>query len=197
VPDINWSNETAVRDAFVEAVHAQDSLRANAAGHVLINESFGGSFSYGELVESGTLLTEYNLPQHPRDVEDTELPLLTGLVSEQRLRQLQVAMLTQRSCDDDPFTRRELDLWKKAAAEDILEATDLDWDVYSMWAVRCVSHSDGRKAYITDIGGGYSFSEPRSEYQGFGVTLDDALESLKPAGFLDVDDFRARGPGSA
>ena len=106
-------------------------------------------------------------------------------MSKQRLRQLH---------DDDPLTRRELDLWKKAAAEHILTDTDLDWDVYSMWAVRCVSHSDGRKAYLTNIGGGYSFSEPRSEYQGFGVTLDDALESLKPAGFLNVDDLRARGP---
>jgi hypothetical protein len=174
----------------VEAVHAQDSLRANAAGHVLINESFGGSFSYGALVESGTLLTEDRLPQDPQDPqEDSQgLELLTGLVSKQRLRQLH---------DDDPLTRRELDLWKKAAAEHILTDTDLDWDVYSMWAVRCVSHSDGRKAYLTNIGGGYSFSEPRSEYQGFGVTLDDALESLKPAGFLNVDDFRARGPWSA
>lgn len=187
MPDINWSNETAVRNAFVEAVHAQDSLRADAAGRVLVNESFGGSFSYRQEVASGTLLTEDLLPQDP--AEDSQgLELLAGLVSEQRLRQLH---------DDDPLTRRELNFWKKAAAEHILTDTDLDWDVYSMWAVRCVSHSDGRKAYLTDIGGGYSFSEARSEYQGFGVTLDDALESLKPAGFLNVDDLRARRPWSA
>ena len=154
MPKIDWSNEVAVRNAFVEAVLAGDDLLAAHAGTVLVSESFDGAFSWPDEVESGVLLTEARLPEDPESVpyDSPGVELLDGLLPPKRF---EVIMEGDELDADD-----ELPLWRKAAAENILGSTELDWDVYSMWSVRPSQHEDGREAYLADMGGGYSFTKP-------------------------------------
>jgi len=70
--------------------------------------------------------------------------VLGGLVSGERLAAL---------VDGASLSAEELPLWQRAAAEHILSGIgELNWDRYSGWAVHRVSHSDGREAYLADVG---------------------------------------------
>ena len=186
---MDWSDETAVCDAFVEAVHAGDRASTSDVGNALVAKSFEGDFSGVDEVESGVLLTEALMPQDPDSVDDASgVALLEGLVSGERLAAL---------VDGASLSTEELALWQQAAAEHILASIgELDWDRYSGWAVHRVRHSDGREAYLADVGGGYSFDGAWREYRGGATTLDQALAALKAHGYVSVDDVRDRGAGS-
>ncbi len=168
---IDWSDDTTVRNAFVEAVHAGDHAAASRAGETLVSSMFDGSVI--DDVASGALLPEDLIPQDPDSApyDSPGLELLDGLVAEDRLAELYKG---------GDMSAVELTLWQRKAAEHILASPELDWDTYSMWAVRCVRHTDGREAYLADVGGGYSFTGPWSEYRGGAVTLEKALALLKP-----------------
>lgn len=184
---MDWRNETAVRDAFVEAVHAGDHAAASNAGTVLVNKSFEDEFSVLDEVESGVLLTEALIPQGPDNVYDSAgLALLKELLPSERF----AAFL-----EGAALSAAEHDLWQRRAAEHILGSIgDLDWDTYSMWTVYRVRHFDRRVAYLADVGGGYAFDGPWREYRGGATTLDEALALLKRHGYISVDDFRERNP---
>lgn len=69
---------------------------------------------------------------------------------------------------------------------------DLDWDTYEMWDVQRVQHTDGRVAYLAEVGGEYSFSGAHRDYVGAGATVEAAKAHLQSMGFTDVEDYRAR-----
>ena len=182
---IDCTSEIQVRNEFVDAVHADDSGRIADAGQRLVSSCFEGEFNTPDEAESGVMLSAALLPDDP-DSDASHAPgveVLEGLLSPDRLNALM---------DGDALREDELALWRQTAAEDILASTDLDWDVYSMWSVWCVTHEDGRHAFLATIGGGFSVTEPWNEYKGSGRTLEDALEALKSEGFISVQDFRER-----
>lgn len=181
---MDWSNDIAVCNAFVEAVHADNYALAGEARAALASERFVGTFS----VIEGVVLTEENIPTHPDNVPygvDYGIELLEGRVLPERL-----AVLME---DDDAMSLDELFLWRTAVAEKCFtDWADLDWDTYTMWAVRIVRHADGREAYLADVGGGYSFSGSTNYCLGYAQTLDKALALLKTQGYIDIEDFRER-----
>lgn len=137
-------------------------------------------------VLEGVLLRDSQVPSHPGDVRGGEGPgleLLEGVVSHARFGKL---------CDGAALTPKETRLWSRLAGEYLLSTTDLDWDVYAGCAVREIRASDGRVAYFSNYYGGYSFSEVAQSFAGVGATPDEALEHLKPLGFVTVEDFRER-----
>jgi hypothetical protein len=185
----DWSDGIAVHSAFVEAVHADDDATAADAGHALVSMCFKGEFEWPDEVAWGVLLREDLVPQDPDSVpyDSPGVELLDGVPAPERFEAIK---------QGDKLRPRELLLWQKAAAENILANTDLDWDIYAMWAVRCVHHDDGREAYLAATSGGYSFTMPWSHYKGHGKTIDDALDPLKSEGFISVEDYRERGPNA-
>ena len=87
---MDWRNETAVCNAFVEAVHADNYALAGDARAALASERFVGTFS----VIEGVVLTEENIPTHPDNVPcdmneafggDSGIELLEGRVVPERL----------------------------------------------------------------------------------------------------------------
>ena len=181
---MDWSNDIAVCNAFVEAVHADNYALAGDACAALASERLVGTFS----VIEGVVLTEENIPTHPDNVPygvDYGIELLEGRVLPERL-----AVLME---GDDVMSLDELFLWRTAVAEKCFtDWADLDWDTYTMWAVRIVRHSDGREAYLADVGGGYSFSGSTNHCLGYAQTFDQALALLKTQGYIDIEDFCER-----
>ena len=187
---MDWSNDIAVCNAFVEAVHADNYALAGDACAALASERLVGTFS----VIEGVVLTEENIPTHPDNVPydvgevfggESGIELLEGRVLPERL-----AVLME---GDDVMSLDELFLWRTAVAEKLFtDWADLDWDTYTMWAVRIVRHADGREAYLADVGGGYSFSGSTNHCLGYAQTLDQALALLKTQGYVDIEDFRER-----
>ena len=187
---MDWSNDIAVCNAFVEAVHADNYALAGDACAALASERLVGTFS----VIEGVVLTEENIPTHPDNVPydvgevfggESGIELLEGRVLPERL-----AVLME---GDDVMSLDELFLWRTAVAEKCFtDWADLDWDTYTMWAVRIVRHADGREAYLADVGGGYSFSGSTNYCLGYTQTFDQALALLKTQGYIDIEDFRER-----
>lgn len=73
---------------------------------------------------------------------------LEEFVTAERLSELEEGII-----EGESLTPEELAAWRKLAAEDILSENP-DGDVYAIWAVRRVAHSDGRVACVADLGVG-------------------------------------------
>jgi len=186
MPKIDWTDESAVRDTFVEAVYADNAALATRAGTLLTSKSFEGEFEILNDVASGLLLTEDLIPPDPDSAPHGSpgIELLEGFLPAQRFAAIE---------GGDPLQPAESELWRRICAETLLtDWTELDWDIYSVWAVRRVPHTDGREAYLVDTGGGYSFTAPWNEYIGSAVTIEDGLALLKLEGYISVEDFRER-----
>jgi hypothetical protein len=160
---------------------------ANAAGSRLVSAAFKeGETAQLRPADEGVLLHKDQIPASPDDApygSGLDLGLLQSVVKPKRFTALaQGARLTEK----------ELARWRDLAAEALLSSWELDWDSYEMWDVQAVRHTDGRVAYLAEIGGGYSFSEPHRSYVGAGATLEAAKAHLQSMGFTDVEDYRAR-----
>ena len=181
-------DEQAVIDTFVEAVHSGERATAERAGRQLVQHHFDGDWVSWVAVCDGTLLRPDEIPSTPAERIDgvVGVEALEAFVSAERLSQLEEEII-----DGEGLTAEELAAWRRLAAEDILTENP-DCDVYALWGVCRVTHSDGRVAFVVDLGGGYSFTEPWAEYVAGSITEEDALAELRTIGFISVDDFRAR-----
>lgn len=183
-----WTDEESVIDAFVESIHKGDASTVRRAGKRLVKKYFDGDWDKWVSVCDGTLLRPEDIPLSPEDRVDgvSGVEALEGQVSPERLSELE-----DEASEGESLTPHELEMWRLVAAEDILTENP-DCDVYPLWAVVRYTHSDGRVAFLADLGGGYSFTGPWKQFVCGATTEQSALGDLRTLGFTDVEDFRAR-----
>lgn len=181
---MDWNDEQSAVDAFVDAVQGTDPELARAAGERLVQQRFDGEWQPGDAVEEGTTLLEFHIVPSlsPDEISHPGLELFEGVVSTSRLADL------SKGAD---FTPEELALWRRSAAEAIVNENP-DYDDYPAWEILRETHSNGAVAFLGYLAGGYSFTEPWHKYFCAARTLEQALEQLREVGFTDVDDVRSR-----
>ena len=178
----NWDDEQSVIDAFVDGVHTGDVELTRAAGERLVQQRFSGAWQAGDPVDGGpTLLQFYLVPSSPDD-SGTGLEVLDGVLLPTRLKELY---------EGAELTPEELMVWRRAAAEAILKENP-DSDVYPAWEVLRFTDSDGAVAFLSYLGGGYSFTEPWNKYLCGARTSEESIARIRQDGFTDVDDLRSR-----
>lgn len=150
------ANEQAVIDAFVAAIHAGDRSRTDVIGRRYAQQILDAGWSRWEAVIGGTLLRFSEIPTtlDERVYGVLGVEALEGHVTPERLKEL-----CEEIDEGESLTPEELALWQKLTAESILTENP-DGDVYAWWTIRRVTHSDGRVAFLIDLGGGYSFTGP-------------------------------------
>ncbi|MGI8422818.1 MAG: hypothetical protein ACR2NO_01650 [Chloroflexota bacterium] len=184
---MDWNDEPSVIDAFVDAVHADNPYGANIAGARLLEQASQG----WEQVASGTTLLRLDKVPMP------EVSPWAGLghVGKEELEPFVTAERYEQLLADEnqgeSLTPEEVQIWRKLESEEILNDNP-DFDAYPAWSVRRVTHSDGRVAFLAQIGGGDSYSEPWNECVCGAKSEEDALAGLREVGFISVEDFRAR-----